>query len=92
MHRGHRLLSSVVLASALIVPALTTACAHHYRVYDSEYNDYHTWNNNEVVYYQQWEHDNHYDHRDFKRRDKDQQKQYWNWRHQHDHDHDHDKH
>jgi hypothetical protein len=89
MHRGHRLLSSLFLASALITPALTTGCAeHHYRVYDPEHNDYHSWNHNEGVYYQQWEGENHYDHRDFKKREKNQQKQYWNWRHQHEHDND----
>jgi hypothetical protein len=93
MHRGHRLLSSLFLASALIAPALTIGCAehHYYRAYDPDHNDYHSWNDNEVVYYRQWETEKRYDHRDFKRRDRDEQKEYWNWRHQHDRDHDKDK-
>jgi hypothetical protein len=90
MHSGRSLLTSLLLASALSVPVITTACAHHYyRSYDPGYGDYHTWNSNENVYYQQWETQNHYDHRDFKDRDKDQQKQYYDWRHQHEHDNDH---
>lgn len=92
MHSGRRLLTSLLLTSALSVPVLTTACAHHYRTYDTGYGDYHTWNSNETVYYNQWETQNHYDHREFKERDRDQQKQYYDWRHQHDnasHDNDH---
>ncbi|HZR58343.1 MAG TPA: hypothetical protein VFA74_15830 [Terriglobales bacterium] len=97
MGRKPRYLSSLLLGAAFVIPALTTGCAehHYYRAYDPDHGDYHTWNNNETVYYQQWETTNHYDHRDFKDRDKNQQKQYYDWRHQHvndhDRDHDHDK-
>ncbi|MFZ2002740.1 MAG: hypothetical protein WA239_17130 [Candidatus Sulfotelmatobacter sp.] len=35
------------------------------RVYDPYYSDYHVWNDDEVVYYQQWAHEYHRDtHRD----------------------------
>jgi hypothetical protein len=85
-----RYLRTLLLSTALITPALTIACTdHYYRSYDATYGDYHTWNNGETVYYQKWETDNHYDHREFKDRDKDQQKQYYDWRHKQD---DKDKH
>lgn len=94
MCRRRRYLSTLLLSTALIVPALTIGCAdhHYYRSYDTGYGDYHTWNNNETVYYQQWETQNHYDHKDFKERDKDQQKQYYDWRHKQEKDKDKDKH
>jgi hypothetical protein len=89
-----RLFTCLLLATALAVPAMVGGCAARvsggYRYYDPGYNDYHSWNNNEVVFYSQWESDTHRDHRDFKKRNSDEQKEYWKWRHDHDHDHDHD--
>ncbi len=83
MHRGSRYLSLIFLASALATPLVTTGCATH-RVYDPYYSDYHTWDRNENVYYQQWIVENHRDpHRDYKHLNKDEQKQYWDWRHSH---------
>jgi hypothetical protein len=85
MRQAHRLLSSLLLAAALISPLAITGCAARasYRVYDPYYNDYHTWDHGEVVYYQRWENESHRHHRDFNKRDKDEQKEYWNWRHSH---------
>jgi hypothetical protein len=74
----------LLLSAAMVVPALTLGCGggtHYYRAYDADHGDYHTWNSNETVYYQQWETGNHYDHKDFKARSKDEQKQYFDWRH-----------
>jgi hypothetical protein len=86
-----RFLRSWLLATALACVGTGIACSHHhyYRVYDPYYNDYHVWNDNEVVYYNQWTRENHYDeHRDFRHLPPEQQKQYWTWRHAHgDHDH-----
>jgi hypothetical protein len=89
MSSKSRFLSSCLLAAALACSALGTACEHHYRVYDPYYNDYHVWNDQEVVYYNQWTRENHRDeHRDFRKLPPEDQKQYWNWRHSHaDHDH-----
>jgi hypothetical protein len=72
---------------ALILLALTTVgCAHRY--YDSYHNDYHRWDHQEQVYYNQWTVENHIDpHRDYNHLSKDEQKRYWDWRHEHDHDH-----
>jgi hypothetical protein len=87
---------STALALVLAGSAFTLGCAehHYYRVYDPYYSDYHDWNHDEVVYYNQWATERHLDpHRDFRRLPPEQQKDYWTWRHQHgDHDHDHDHH
>jgi hypothetical protein len=95
----YRCLSSLLLAAAFFVPAVTTGCATRtYRVYDPYYNDYHRWDRPETVYYHQWVVENHREDRDFRRLNHDEQKEYWNWRHSHhndhdhDHDHDHDRH
>ena len=81
-----RFLSSCFLAAVLAFSVLGTACEHHhaYRVYDPYYTDYHVWNNDEVVYYQQWSRENHRDeHRDFRKLPPEEQKEYWTWRHSH---------
>jgi hypothetical protein len=85
-------LSALVLTAALSAPVLIAGCEAHagYRSYDPYYNDYHVWNNDEVVYYNHWEHDTHRDHREFRHRNRDEKKEYWNWRHNHDYDHDRD--
>jgi hypothetical protein len=95
MTSGYRGVSSLLLAIAFLVPAMTTACAT--RGYqDPYYNDYHRWDRHETVYYRQWTNENHRDYRDFRRLNHDEQKEYWTWRHghhdDHDHDHDHDHH
>ncbi|MGC2170723.1 MAG: hypothetical protein WA555_01630 [Candidatus Sulfotelmatobacter sp.] len=90
MDRKSRFLSSLFLIAVLAFSVLGTACEHHYyRVYDPYYSDYHVWNHDEVVYYQQWARENHRDpHRDFRTLPPADQKQYWTWRHTHqDHDH-----
>jgi hypothetical protein len=63
--------------------ALLSGCAVHARIYDPYYHDYHAWNDHEVVYYGQWEHETHRDHVDFKKRKDVDQKEYWTWRHNH---------
>jgi len=78
--------ATLLLAAAIGAPALVTGCAVHARVYDPYYHDYHGWNG-EVVYYNQWEHDTHRDHRDFDKRSDEEKKDYWDWRHSHENDH-----
>ena len=75
--------SSSLLAVVLAVPLLVAGCATHVRYYDAGYGDYHTWNNGEVVYYNNWEHETHREHREFKQRNEAEQKEYWAWRHNH---------
>jgi hypothetical protein len=87
MHSGFGYMKSLLSCAVLSLVMLSAGCAHRY--YDPYYHDYHRWDANETVYYNQWVTENHIDpHRDFKRLDKDQQRQYWEWRHKHDHDHD----
>jgi hypothetical protein len=86
MDRKSRFISSVFLAGALASVALGTACGghHYYRAYDPYYSDYHVWDHNEVVYYNQWAAENHRDpHRDFRKLRPEEQKEYWTWRHSH---------
>lgn len=95
MIRGSHPLSSLLLAAALASSSAGIGCAEHhaYRVYDPYYTDYHTWNNDEVVYYHRWAEETHHDRdRDFRKLPPNEQKEYWTWRHNHgDHDKDHDR-
>lgn len=49
MSRGHKFVSSFLLASALSSTLLIGGCAARasYRVYDPVYEDYHVWGSNE---------------------------------------------
>jgi len=85
MNTASRFARSLFLTAALAAAALGTACAHHYyQVYDPYYSDYHVWNHDEVVYYNQWAREYHRDpNRDFRKLPPGEQKEYWNWRHSH---------
>jgi hypothetical protein len=75
-------------ALILLVMA-TTGCAHRY--YDNDHNDYHRWNRNETVYYNQWVIESRIEpHRQYRDLSREDQKRYWEWRHNH-HDHDRDQ-
>jgi len=92
--RQYRFTRVIFVAAVLASSLGITACAEHrYRVYDPYYNDYHRWDNNEIVYYNQWAVETHRDpHREYRKLSKEEQRQYWEWRHHHgDHDHDHDR-
>jgi hypothetical protein len=81
-----------VAAIAVVGVTLFTAGCGGHRYYDADHNDYHRWNANETVYYNQWTTENHMDsRRDYQRLSKEDQKRYWDWRHNNDHDRDHDK-
>lgn len=91
----------ILITTLTLGSILATGCAvHEHRAYDPYYNDYHTWNSSEDVYYRQWINERHYNYVDYNHQDKDRQKEYWEWRHKHgdkdrdhdkkDHDHDHD--
>ena len=81
-----RQLHILVMAAAILSPVImTSGCATHvavgYRVYDPYYSDYHVWNNNEIVYYDQWLVATHRPHRDYRRLRRREQQDYWRWRH-----------
>ena len=69
------------------MPLLLTGCggggvAVGYTAYDPYYGDYHPWDS-EVVYYNQWEHEGHRHHHDYRRLKPAEQKEYWTWRQSH---------
>lgn len=68
--------------AAFAATLLTTGCTVHAGYYDPYYHDRHVWSG-EVVYYDQWEHETHRDHREFNRRNDEERKEYWEWRHHH---------
>jgi|ERR1700733_1155953 hypothetical protein len=79
-------LGQLCLAAVIALSVLGLGCAehHYYRVYDPYYTDYHVWNHDEVVYYNQWSTETHRDpHRDFRKIPPGEQKEYWTWRHNH---------
>ena len=81
-----RFFSSLLLGAALASSVAGLACGghHYYRAYDPYYHDYHEWNDNEVVFYNQWTVETHRDpHRDFRKLHHDEQNEYWKWRHEH---------
>jgi hypothetical protein len=85
MRNKYRPLATLLFAAFLALPVLLGGCADHAgaRVYDPYYSDYHTWNHDEVVFYNRWEGETHRDHREFGDRSSAEQKEYWDWRHSH---------
>jgi hypothetical protein len=83
MRTFYRALTTFALTMALATPFVMGGCAARvgYQTYDPYYNDYHTWDNNEVTVYSKWETDTHREHKDFRKRSSDEQKEYWNYRH-----------
>ena len=95
MRSGNSFLNSLLMSSVVVLAMAAGGCSVHagYRTYDPYYHDYHTWDDHERVYYNQWTVETHHDNRDFRKLNKDEQKQYWDWRHSHgDHDHDNEHH
>ena len=84
-----KLLATFALMAA---PIFVAGCAAHatygYRVYDSGHADYHVYDRDEEVYYNQWVVETQRPHRDFRKLHDNDRREYWKWRHEH-HDHDH---
>jgi hypothetical protein len=78
---------SILAASLLGASLIASSCAGtgvgvSYRVYDPYRSDYHMWDANEGVFYNQWSVETHRDpHQDFRKLNRDDQNQYWKWRH-----------
>ncbi|HEV3062996.1 MAG TPA: hypothetical protein VGY48_32425 [Vicinamibacterales bacterium] len=88
--QNHRILSSLALMAALLVPVTSQAAAGQdgrrdakrpARVYDRAHKDYHTWDANEDHVYRQYLGDNHQSYRGYSKLSRGQQKTYWNFRH-----------
>jgi hypothetical protein len=80
---------SILAAGFVGLSLLAASCAGtsvgvRYRVYDGYRSDYHNWDANEGVYYNQWTVETHRDpHQDFRKLKRDDQNEYWKWRHDH---------
>jgi hypothetical protein len=106
IHKGMRILSSMLLMGALAAPLAVRAQDrddHHdrddrakqQRMYDRDHKDYHNWNGDEDRRYRQWYTESHNgrEYREYNKLKHKDQNAYWNWRHQHgDNDHDRDDH
>ncbi|HEV2387800.1 MAG TPA: hypothetical protein VGS20_11160 [Candidatus Acidoferrales bacterium] len=93
MRRYWRKIGSLLTALVFLSMVGITGCAVRgtVRVYDPDYDDYHVWNQAEIVYYQRWEVETNHPDRDFRHRGREEQAEYWRWRHQHP-DNDRDQH
>lgn len=87
MRKIYQSLCSIGVSLAFVAAMLTAGCEARVRYYDPDYHDYHYWNHDEVVYYNQWETESHRRHVAFKDRSAAEKNEYWHWRHNHEHDH-----
>jgi hypothetical protein len=82
---GHRLLGSLILASAVVAPVASYAAAPaptlEVRVYDSRHKDYHVWDNREDQRYRLYLGNHHRKYRGYSSLNHKQQTTYWTWRH-----------
>jgi hypothetical protein len=101
MQRGHRIVSSLFLAAALVAPSGIMAAKaysqpaqeeHHdkdkdHRYYDEDRKDYHDWDEHEDAAYRKYLKERHKAYHSFDKMEAKQQQEYWHWRHEHpDHD------
>jgi hypothetical protein len=79
-----RYCSGFLLATGLML--MISSCAVQVRsgrVFDADRSDYHTWDDHENGFYNQWVVETHRPHRNFEKLQKEDQRQYWQWRHDH---------
>jgi hypothetical protein len=76
-------MAAVVLSAVAIISSCATHVAVGYRVYDPYYSDYHVWNDNEIVYCNQWTAERHHRRRDFRGLRPREGQEYWRSRHSH---------
>jgi hypothetical protein len=93
MKRIHRYIGPLMLAAAIVAPALIATRANaqeasvQVRVYDSNHKDYHNWDDREDHAYRNYLGEHHREYREYNKQNRREQKTYWNWRHSHpDHD------
>jgi hypothetical protein len=91
MHLSHRFITSLFLASALLVPASIMAAPApqdvQVRVYDRDHHDYHNWDDREDRAYRGYLVEQHRTYIAYDHQHRRTQRDYWNWRHSHpDHD------
>ena len=72
-----------VLAGALFASVVGMGCETRVRYYDSYHNDYHRWDNREIVVYRSYWDGRHEHYREYSTLSADEQRDYWKWRHEH---------
>jgi hypothetical protein len=76
-------IGTLLLSAGLLAGCGGGHVAVGYRAYDPGYSDYHTWDDHETVYYNQWVVETHRPPRDYRRLRRNDQRAYWQWRHNH---------
>ena len=82
--QGHRFLSSLIVATALLAPVSAQAAGAakvSVRVYDRAHKDYHVWDGREDQAYRQYLGDQHMKYRRYSTLNHKRQTTYWTWRH-----------
>jgi hypothetical protein len=87
MYYAKRIIASLVLSAALVVPVATLVAAPQdrvtVRVYDRKHKDYHNWDDKENHAWGAYLNENHKKSHEFEKSNRREQENYWNWRHRH---------
>jgi hypothetical protein len=82
-----RVAGGVLLAAAMVTPIALVAPAEaqtvSIRVYDSNYRDYHNWDDREDRAYRRYVAERRWKYREYQRQSHRRQRDYWRWRHSH---------
>jgi hypothetical protein len=83
-----RYISSLLLAAAIVAPALAVPEAKaqergEVRVYDRDHRDYHNWDEREERAYRRYLVERHREYREYRRQEYRTRRNYWYWRHSH---------
>jgi hypothetical protein len=80
-------IGSLLLASAIVAPALVVTEAQEgqvtIRVYDRHHRDYHNWDDREDHAYRGYLGGRHQEYREYNHQNRRNQDNYWRWRHGH---------
>ncbi len=87
MPRIDRYIGSLLLAAAMVAPALVVTEAKaqevQVRVYDKGHGDYHNWDDREDHAYRRYLGERHREYVEYNHQNERAQRNYWNWRHSH---------
>ncbi len=87
MLKTNRLIASLILGAALLMPVSILAAAKPQeatvRVYDRDHKDYHIWDANENSAWTVFLTNNHSKYHEYSHASRKEQSNYWNWRHSH---------
>ena len=83
MSRIHTCLRSLLLATVVVSPVVSSGCAVRARAYDPYHHEYHGWNARERGAYRQYWEERHEQYREYRRLNEEQRREYWEWREHH---------